>query len=218
MNKTILYYTSNHEDPEFEQKIIDDMLTKAGDIPIISVSQKPMNLGQNICVGDVGQSYVNEWRQILIGAKAAVTEYVITAESDFCYPPEYFNYEPKGRDIYRYDNIWIMWLDKKFKKFHRKKYSEGAQIVKRKFFIYLLEKYLLKYPNWQIEHYKKSGSDYAPYYDATYTFFHGENPSVSIKTRNGCSWHVGGYEGGIENIATDLPYWGNIEKLKNKFL
>lgn len=28
MKKTIIYYTSNREDPIFEQKVIDDMLSK----------------------------------------------------------------------------------------------------------------------------------------------------------------------------------------------
>ena len=34
MNKTIIYYTANREDPVFEQKITDDMLSKAGDMII----------------------------------------------------------------------------------------------------------------------------------------------------------------------------------------
>jgi len=48
MNKTILYYTSNHEDPVFEQKIIDSLLENCGNLPIVSVSQKPIKLGQNV--------------------------------------------------------------------------------------------------------------------------------------------------------------------------
>lgn len=67
ITKSIVYYTSNHEKPEFEQKIIDDLLSKRGDLPIISVTQKPMDLGTNICVGDVGLSYLNARRQMLIG-------------------------------------------------------------------------------------------------------------------------------------------------------
>src|SRR3989344_5570331 len=149
-SKTIIYYTSNHEDPKMEQKIIDDMLSKSGNMPIISVSQKPMDLGQNICIGDVGFSYLNCRKQILMAAKLATTEYVITTESDFLYPPEYFNFKPSGDKIYCYDNIWIMWLAYgRRPDFYRKKAtSDGAQIVKRDFFINLLEKYLEPYPEW----------------------------------------------------------------------
>ncbi len=218
-SKTILYYTSNHEKPEFEQKIIADLLSKTGDIPIISVSQKPMNLGQNICVGEVGQSYVNEWRQILIGAKAAKTKYLVMAESDFLYTPEYFQFSPKDENIYRYDNVWIMAIGK-FKQFHRKYYSEGAQIVKRKYLIDLLEKYLEQFPAWydgDTKSYKKISKNRSLYYDASYTFFHEKNPCISIKTRQGTSLFAN-IEYGPENISDDLPYWGNVRDLRSKFL
>jgi hypothetical protein len=56
MNKnacTILYYTSNHEDEIFESNIIKLLKKMCGDLPIISISQKPIELGENICVGNV---------------------------------------------------------------------------------------------------------------------------------------------------------------------
>ena len=46
MNKSIIYYTANMEDPKFENKIISNLKKQAGDIPIISVSRKYMNLGR----------------------------------------------------------------------------------------------------------------------------------------------------------------------------
>lgn len=218
MKKTIIYYTSNREDPAFEQKIIDDMLSKAGDIPIISVSQKPINLGRNICVGEVGSSYVNEWRQILIGAKQAATDYLIMAESDFLYPPEYFKFEPTGENIYRYDNVWVMWLSRFYRRnFHRKYYSEGAQIVKRKYFIDLLENYFSGFPQWSDQHYKKLGHKYAPYQNQDYVFFQGENPCISIKTRMGINYYTG-HQYGPENVSNNFPYWGHINDLRKRFI
>ena len=216
MNKTIIYYTSNHEDPIFEQKIIDDMLSKKGNLPVISVSQKPMDLGHNIGVGEVGQSYINEWRQIIMGAKQATTEYLIMAESDVLYAPEYFQFEPKDENIYRYDNVWVMWSEDKIKNFHRKHYSEGCQIVKRDYFIDLLEDYLKDYPDWYGESYKNRNR-HAPYSKASYVFFHGKTPCVSIKTRNGCTFYTS-TNGGAENISKKLRYWGDINKLRERFL
>ena len=49
---TIIYCSSNKELPEFEAKIVANLLKNCGDLPIISVTQKPMDLGRNICVGD----------------------------------------------------------------------------------------------------------------------------------------------------------------------
>jgi len=68
-DRTIIYYTGCTEDPVFEQRIIDDLKKKAGDIPIISVSRKPIDLGTNICVGEKPVSYTSEWKQLLIGLK-----------------------------------------------------------------------------------------------------------------------------------------------------
>ena len=64
---TIIYYTSNKEDEAFEGKTRKKLLEVCGDIPIISVSQKPIDFGKNICVGDVGACDANLYRQIQIG-------------------------------------------------------------------------------------------------------------------------------------------------------
>lgn len=216
-NKTIIYYSSNRENFEFEQKIIEDLLSKSGGLPIISVTQKPIKLGYNICVGEVGCSYVNEWRQILIGAKQAKTEYLIMAESDFLYPPEYFKFDPKGRNIYRYDSVWVMWLGRKYRYFHKKYYSEGAQLVKRRYFIKQLENYLKKLPEWSTDHFRKYTWNTTPYSNQPYTFFKGSNPCVTFKTGLGAS-NAAGCLRGPENTSTTLPYWGSINDLKNKYL
>lgn len=220
MNKTIIYYTANRENPEFEQKIIDDLLSKSGDIPIISVSQKPMNLGQNVCVGDVGFSSVNCRKQILIGAKLAKTEYVICAESDSLYPPEYFNFEPLGDNFYRYFNVWVMWLSDEIRKdFYRKIGTyDGAQIVKREFLIDLLEKHLKPYSQWSRsnERHRKTRAPRNPYYEVRKSYIDGENPCVHIKTGNGMQYTTGVDEK-PESTKKVLPFWGDVEKLRAKF-
>ena len=91
---TIIYYSSNQEKPEFEQKIVDNLKKVAGDIPIISVTHVPMDLGTNFCVAEQPVCYSSEFRQILIGLKEAKTKWCIAAESDCLYPPEYFLHIP----------------------------------------------------------------------------------------------------------------------------
>lgn len=107
---TIVYYTANWLDdhnPYFLANTKKQLLKAAGDIPIISVSQKPIDLGKNICLGDIGRSHLNIYRQILIGAKTAKTKYVAMAEDDILYSYAHFHeYVPK-EDKFAYDmNKW----------------------------------------------------------------------------------------------------------------
>jgi len=215
MDKTIIYYTANRE--KFEQKIIDDMLSKAGDIPIVSVSQKPMKLGKNICIGDVGYSYLNERKQILMAAEAAKTEYVIMAESDFLYPYAYFDFEPKGDNFYRWQNIWIMWLtDHKRKNFYKKTAtSDGAQIVKRKYLVSLLKKYLAPYPGWYLRNDSKVDPRHSPYHHLDFKTINSDIPCVSLKSKEGLTYITGVHN---DNTQENLPYWGNVNELREKFL
>ena len=92
---TVIYYTSNKEKELFESRIRESILDMIGDIPLISVSQKPIDFGKNICVGDVGVCGHNLFRQFQIGAKAAKTKYVCNVEADALYPKEYFEFTPE---------------------------------------------------------------------------------------------------------------------------
>ena len=105
-NLTIVYYTSNYledKNPYFLSNTKKQLLEAAGDLPIVSVSQKPISLGTNICVGDIGRSHLNIYRQILIGAKEAKTEFVAMAEDDILYSFEHFHHQLPLPDRYLYD-------------------------------------------------------------------------------------------------------------------
>lgn len=207
--KTVLYYTSSHEDPEFEARIIDDLVSKARDYPIISVSQLPLNLGTNVCVGDVGISYVNEWRQILIGARLVTTPYIILAESDFLYPPEYFSFAPMGGNAYKYDNVWIVWKER-FDKARRKVHSEGAMIVEKTWYVGFLERFLAHFTGWY-----EGWVKLPPV--SPFELFHGEQAAISFKTGNGTRQNTNTLDG-PENRSGYLTGWGSIRELRDKFL
>ena len=120
---TIIYYTSNKEGSLFEQRVRDNILKVSGGLPIISVSQRPLDFGQNICVGDVGASGFNMFRQVLIACAQAKTPFVISAEADCLYPPDYFEFIPTREDIcYRNSNLYVMGQWRKY--FYKK--EEGA--------------------------------------------------------------------------------------------
>lgn len=215
--KTILYYTANRENPEFEKKIQETLLENCGNLPIISVSQKPISLGKNICVGDVGHSYLNEFRQILIGAKKAKTDYLVMAEADFLYPKEYFSFEPSGENLYRYSNVWIIFKNG-VSRTYRLESSNGAQICRREYIIDTIEKYLEGQPEWIDGKYAiRDAAGIKPDFNIAPFERFGEMPCVSFKTGFGITSRCH-YLAGDENKAGTLPYWGNIQEIRRKYL
>jgi hypothetical protein len=211
MDRTICYYTASTEDPSFEKKIIEDLKAKAGDIPIISVSRKPLDLGTNICVGEVPYSYTSEWKQLLLGLKAAKTKYVIAAESDCLYPPEYFTFTPtEERMMYNYNNIWMVWTRHNgyYKKYG---YCEGAQMCDREYWIERLEPLL---PEEWIPYTREEENELVKKIFTERREFTGQ-PVVSFKTGNGVSSRT---TFDSKSKTQELAPWGNLNKLKEKYL
>jgi len=212
MNKTIIYYTGNSENENFEKKIRDNILKVKGDLPLISVSQKPIDFGENICVGDVGKTYLNAFRQVLIGCKAAKTPFVVMAESDCLYPLKgYFDFEPKDLNtIYSYENVWIMWNRENRERFYPHGPTHGSVIYGRAFLINLLEESLRDKPIWSRI---KVGFDlYKP--EHKWEYFTGEDPIINIKTRDGVSFGTTLLKG--IKPKHSFPYWGTVADLKKE--
>jgi len=104
---TVLYYTSNKIPDIFATNIKNQILSVIEYLPIISVSQKPIDFGYNICVGDIGISVFNLYRQVLIGAKAAKTKYVVLCEDDCLYTREHFTCYRPPENLFGYNhNKW----------------------------------------------------------------------------------------------------------------
>ena len=151
MNATILYYTSNKEDPNFENRIKENLLKNCGGLPIISISHKPIDLGKNICVGDVGASGFNMFRQVQIGLKEVKTEFVISAEADCLYPPDYFTYRPpKNNRCYRNSNLYVM-PDLRDYYFYKEEGATHAQHIGRDFYLDRLNFLFEGAPEWSVE-------------------------------------------------------------------
>ncbi len=107
---TILYYTASLIPDPSAGKIRDHLLKVTQNrLPVISVSQKPLNFGQNICVGAIGKSRYNVYKQILIGVRKVKTKYVACAEDDTLYSAEHFMSRPKEKMDFLYErNYWIV--------------------------------------------------------------------------------------------------------------
>ncbi len=206
---TIIYYTANREDERFEQVIRENILRVSEGLPIISVSQKPIDFGQNICVGNVGVSNQNAHRQFQIGCETAKTEFVHSAEADNLYPPEYFQFIPDDSGRAYRTMIYLFTLGGNY--FYRKRASESSTVVGREYAIHAVNKSLRNRGLWRDS--LERGRE------VPYTFRHGNwkpfeiaSPIISIKTPNQMH-RTHGYDA----IAEWLPYWGTPDDVTRLF-
>lgn len=102
--KGIIYYTSNDlPDPLFST--VQDYILQA-ELPITSVSLKPMALGFNIVLEEE-PSYSTMVKQILTALENAKEDYVFFCEHDVLYHKTHFDFIPPRDDIYYYNaNNW----------------------------------------------------------------------------------------------------------------
>lgn len=212
---TIIYYTSNREDPKFERKVQENLLANCGGLPIISVSQKPIKFGRNICVGDVGVSGFNMFRQVQIACEVAKTPFVISAEADCLYPPDYFQYIPLYRNIaYRNTNLYVM-PDRRDYFFYKKEGATHAQIVGRNFYLKVLKKLFKGAPLWSTEekNFPKERFGKADVFDKI-SYWQTKNPVFQIKTHKGMRYYTHSDRTPIHR----LPYWGDGRTVRKKYL
>jgi len=219
MNKdlTIIYCSSNMEEPEFEQRIRDNILKVSGGLPIISVTQKPIDFGTNICVGDdVGVSGFNFFRQSLIACENAKTRFVVSAEADCVYPPDYFKYIPERDDVcYRNSNLYVMGQHRTY--FYKK--EEGAthaQVINREYYINRLQHLFKGAPQWSIEerNFPKERhrmSDVFPHTKIVH--YTTKNPVVQIKTSQSMRHHTHS----DRTPVYEIPYWGSGTSFRSRY-
>jgi hypothetical protein len=204
------------EMPAFEDKIKEKLLENCGDLPIISVTQKPINLGMNICVGnDIGVSGFNYFRQFLLGCEAAKTRFIISAEADCLYPPDYFTFRPEKDDVcYRNSNLYVM-PDKRAYFFYKKEGATHSQVVGREFYIHTLKKLFVGAPMWSKEekNFPKERWRKADVVDKI-EYWRTENPVFQIKTHMGMRY----YTNSDRTPILELPYWGSGEKIYKEYV
>jgi hypothetical protein len=211
MKGTVIFVSSNKETPEFEKHIIDDLKSKVGDLEVISVTQKPVDLGQNFVVGDVGASGFNFCRQVYRACIYATGDYVISAESDCLYSPDYFNFVPERLDIpYRNTNIYVQKYGQDFA--CKKTMSTFSQVIGRDFYISRLQSLFEGLPMWSTE-YKNFPKEIGKKLFNEFETFETMYPCISFKTGRGMRKHSNTDEVPIY----DLPYWGSIKELRKKY-
>ena len=196
---TLLYYTANVVAPGIEYSVLR-ALKKFG-YPIVSVSQRPMDLGKNIVVSQE-RSLTNIYRQVLVGAKAATTDYVALCEDDCLYVPEHFKHRPKTPFGYNL-NRWMLHLDQEDKVYsYRKRPILSQCIAHRKTLIECLE---------------KGDRDREPGREDGYAFetFETKDPNLVICHNKNTSGQK--YYGKDAEPRKEIPVWGNAEYWVRKF-
>jgi hypothetical protein len=154
---TAIYYTSSHleeTNPYFLKNIEDQLLKALDGYPLIIVSQKPKMLGDNctnICIGEVGRSHLNIYRQLMIGARAAKTKYVASVEDDILYSWEHFHCKrPSKDDVFLYDmNRWSIftWSEPPIFSFRIGRKVVNALISPRDYIVSAMEERFAKFPD-----------------------------------------------------------------------
>lgn len=106
---TVIYYSDNKLDVEIESKCVEQLKKSAHEHRIVSVTQKQMDLGDNINLGQIGSSWLNLYKQLQIGLEASTTKYIATAENDCLYTKSHFDFRPPKDNVFYYnENIWFV--------------------------------------------------------------------------------------------------------------
>lgn len=123
---TLIYYTANRIDPWFASNVRFELVRSVrGEYPVflippvVCVIQGEDNRHQFynpwitfdetiIPVGLVEHSIYRVYQNVLLGAKAAKTEFIACCEDDTLYHPSHFTYRPPA-DVFGYDrNRWVI--------------------------------------------------------------------------------------------------------------
>lgn len=141
---TLLYYTANVVEEPFGDNVRKHLLSLFPEgIPLISVSHKPLDFGQNICVSGIEVSAYSIYKQILLGCREIKTKYVACCEDDSLYNREHFDTR-STRNAFTYNNN--RWHVNRETFFHRNRLGMLTCIAPVELMIRTLELRFEKYP------------------------------------------------------------------------
>jgi len=213
-NVSIIYYTNNKIRKDFAIATQNELIKVAADLPIITVSHKPMVFGDNICVGEIGSLIYNIYKQIFIGAQAAKTKYIACVEDDCLYTREHFCLQPPDDTIYYNMNRWS--IDPRGFYYHRRRMGMWQCVAPRQLIVDALEERFKKYPEPFApktpqpaepgKHDEKFGLT-----PRKFQILYTNLPIVTFNHRPS----MGGLRKILktDEIKKDIPYWGNAVKL-----
>lgn len=216
---TIIYYTANKAPKSFIEKTQEQLLKATEGLPLISVSQKPIDLGKNICVGNIGQSTVNIYKQSLIGAKMAKTKYIAMAEDDILYTPSHFEHTPSP-GVFAYNkNMWGIYTWTKPLFSYKGRRNLSTLICERELYIKVMEERFTKYPDEETAplHLWGEPTKYESQMGVTVNkaeFYHSKDPTIMFSHPEALGFLSLGTRKKLGTNQTHvLEYWGEAKDL-----
>jgi len=220
---TVLYYTANQINDTFFENTKKQLLLAADGKPIVSVSQKPIDLGKNICVGNIGVSVYSLYWQVLQAAKEADTKYVATAEDDALYAPGYFDTYRPHPGVFAYNmNKWgiYTWSEPPSFSYKLDRYVFWSLICERDLLIRALEERFDTYPIEEeapLKYFAEPGRSYDGHMGCTVwpkEAFYTVTPNVVFSHDKALGYgHLGVRKAKGDKVVDRLPYWGSAEEV-----
>ena len=109
MNKGIVFYTDNLLDHNIADRVQKQLLFIKNklNIPIISVSLKPMRFGDKNITLALERGYLTMFKQMLCGLENSDADVIFFCEHDVLYHLSHFDFIPQQNNIYYYNlNVW----------------------------------------------------------------------------------------------------------------
>ena len=220
---TLIYYTANVAPTHFTDHTRTQLISAAGEIPLISVSKKPMDFGENICVGNTPRNQYQIYKQALAGAKAATTPYIALCEDDVLYSPEHFKFRPKDGHWGYNMNAWNLytWGEPMFSyKAPGGRRNLNSLICQRQLFIDAMEE---RFSKWTEENFDlKTFGEPGKYDNQLGTTAHPSqafytNPAnVVFSHQTNLQFQGLGTRKGLGQVrAYAIPYWGDAGEIRS---
>lgn len=213
---TLLYYTANVAPEVFVSRVREHLWKMADGLPVISVSQKPIDFGENICVGDIGYNPPNVYRQILTGAKQVKTQFLACCEDDTLHDQEYFSSEKLEPDQIYYNHRWNVMPTLYY--YRRNRRGMCTCVAPTELMVKIMQE---KWDRWEKDHYQPVFAEPGRrdrelgLYECKVRILATKNVSLTFKHRNSLSGVSRMLQSDI--IYNDHPFWGKAPDLWNKF-
>jgi hypothetical protein len=227
----VLYYTDNQCQERILMAARKQLLWSIGDLPLVSVSQYPIDFGRNIVL-PLSRSIPSMFMQILIGLKALTTETVFFAEHDVLYHPSHFDFRPPRDDAYYFNsNTWTVDATDGRAMYHDGIRRVSGMVANRSI---LLEHYTKRVERVEKEGFSRKLIGFEPGGqrlhrppDYDQERFWSEHPLVDIKHGNNVTqprFNLSQYRKGGKDqkdsfvIADEIPWWGRTRDRFDDFL
>lgn len=102
LTKSLVYYTDNRCEERITKLVRRQLLKTCPQWQIVSVSQYPIDFGQNIVLAQP-RGALTMFEQILAGLRASTADVVFLVEHDVIYHPSHFDFTPPRRDVFYYN-------------------------------------------------------------------------------------------------------------------